>query len=745
MPRYRPATAHLLDDAALPLDSLAVVIPRQSKKGGAKTNVHSQELADHELLALATSHGFPAHRVRIDKRDMGISANTTTIADRPALCEWLRELLPSGLSRVVIFSQEDRAFRDEEEIELNTFIREVKRYRGWVICGHKVYRLWEEYDADMFRVMCKYAAKYIAHHVLGRLHPAVDRAAQRGFYDGRGINVGYIVDYDARSSTYKRYVPYPPHAALVANEIFERFARMAYPSVPALVRAWNAPDSATPVMDPTTDTLRQAPTLYFPAFPPDVDPRILNKVSWGRRREFPPYGMDDPLRRGWLLHEQAARRILSNVVYLGWVARNGQIIRGERLEGGQVRVDPTYPPLELHEPVIRDPDLFWYCFNRVSPYTIEGLPNPKVAYYTRGPRRQQNDEAAPRVFNPRATRLRNAESATLLLLGKVVCGVHQLAFMRHRKTPQSPDYYVCKHYDDEVGHRQRYCVYLPGEEVDRAAVREFLQRLELTSSDVEGIARAWQQQERRRVQGAQRPADDVRLRELEGELENLVASIMHTQVDSVRERLVLEMERLSAEQEMVRQRVRERAELASTEENQALSGAAMRAARSSAKGLAQLRTKWDKASFASRQALMQWVVESITLTQAEDRVSLVGDIAWRGGAITPLQLTRAHVGRRGWAARELEVLRRWYASARWEDLESLLPWRSRDAIVMQARRMRLGTRPRFPGLWHPIPASEMQAIAPNERAQTSEVGLVPCHDAHLGGDVLLSIARLVIT
>src|SRR5262249_49851137 len=160
MPRYRPATTRQSDDTALPLDSLAVVIPRQSKKGGAKTNVHSQELADHELLALATSHGFPAHRARIDKRDMGISANTTTIADRPALCEWLRELLPAGTSQVVIFSQEDRAFRDEEEIELNTFIREVKRYRGWVICGQKVYRLWEEYDADMFRMMCKYAAKY---------------------------------------------------------------------------------------------------------------------------------------------------------------------------------------------------------------------------------------------------------------------------------------------------------------------------------------------------------------------------------------------------------------------------------------------------------------------------------------------------------------------------------------------------------------------------------------------------------
>jgi hypothetical protein len=454
--------------------------------------------------------------------------------------------------------------------------------------------------------------------------------------------------------------------------------------------------------------------------------------------------MDDPLRRGWLLHEQAARRILSNVVYLGWMARNGQIIRGERLEGGLVRVDPTCPPLELHEPIIQDPDLFWYCFNRVSAYTIEGLPNLKIAYYTRGARQQQNDDAAPRIFSPGVTRLRNAESATLLLLGKVICGVHHLAFMRHRKTPQSPDYYICKPYDEVVGHRQRYCVHLPGAEVDQAIVREFLRRLELTSADVEGIARAWQQQERRRLQGAQRPADEMRLRELEEELENLVASITHTQIDSVRERLVLEMERLSAEEAMVRQRVQERMALASWEEAETLSSAAIRAARNSAKALTQLRTKWDKASLASRQSLMQWVVETVTLTQADDRVSLEGVIAWRGGAITPVRLTRAHVGRKGWDARELEVLQRWYASARWEDLQSLLPWRSRDASIMQARRMRLSARSRVPSVWRSIPAAEMQALAPHEMAQTAEGGLALYHDAHLGGDVLLSIAQLVI-
>src|SRR5262245_22552854 len=128
---------------------------------------------------------------------------------------------------------------------------------------------------------------------------------------------------------------------------------------------------------------------------------------------------------------------------------------------------------------------------------------------------------------------------------------------------------------------------------------------------------------------------------------------------------------------------------ASQDENESLSRAAMRAARSSAKVLAQLRTKSDKASLASRQALMRWVVESVTLTQDVDRVYVESVIAWRGGARTQWQFTRAHAGRKEWDARELDVLRRWYASACWEGMQSLLPWRSREAIVMQDRRMRL--------------------------------------------------------
>jgi hypothetical protein len=167
----------------------------------------------------------------------------------------------------------------------------------------------------MFRMECKYAAKYIVHQVRGRLLPSVTRAAQRGLYNGRGINVSYIVDYNPLSPTYKHFIPYRPHADLVLHEIFERFAKLPYPSVPALVRAWNASNGMEPVYDEVVSQMRHIPTLFFPTLPSDIDPLVMRRQSWGRPRTYPPYGIDDPLRRGWLLREQGAGHSLQRVLY----------------------------------------------------------------------------------------------------------------------------------------------------------------------------------------------------------------------------------------------------------------------------------------------------------------------------------------------------------------------------------------------------------------------------------------------
>jgi hypothetical protein len=85
---------------------------------------------------------------------MGIGAYSTVIEDRPGLHQWLYVDLPQGTSRVVLVSQEDRLFRDRDEIVHNRFIAQVAKQGGWVVCGQTVYNFRREFDRERFRMAC---------------------------------------------------------------------------------------------------------------------------------------------------------------------------------------------------------------------------------------------------------------------------------------------------------------------------------------------------------------------------------------------------------------------------------------------------------------------------------------------------------------------------------------------------------------------------------------------------------------
>jgi hypothetical protein len=72
-----------------------------------------------------------------------------------------------------------------------------------------------------------------------------------------------------------------------------------------------------------------------------------------------------------------------------------------------------------------------------------------------------------------------------------------------------------------------------------------------------------------------------------------------------------------------------------------LSAAAFMAARNGTRMIEQLRRNWGKASLSTCQALMQWVVESVTLSPVPgDRKRLQGYIVWRSDQVSPLAVVR---------------------------------------------------------------------------------------------------------
>lgn len=353
-PRYGPRTRHVYDPQVLPTHLPLMVIPRQSTTAQATRNVGSQELHEDEFLRVAQRWGWAPEQVEFLWQDMGISASTTTMEQRPALSLFL-ERLQRGETKAVLVSAVDRLFRDQSMIEPNRFIREMQRFDGRVLTSSRTFCFSENYDVRAFRWDAEYAAEYIQRQIRDRLHAARRRLSIiDGRYDSRAVTAGYIVDYDAHSPTYRHYIPYPPHAELVVREVFERFSALDG-SVPALLRYWRAEG------------------LSFPAFPATIDPRCAGRIALSVRT---PDG-------GYALAERGLRGMLTNVVYIGeWVV-DGEIVR--RPDGSRM----------LAEPVLKDDDLFWWAFRRVSQYDMDGSPNTTRRFYLAGPARTVHEEVCP--------------------------------------------------------------------------------------------------------------------------------------------------------------------------------------------------------------------------------------------------------------------------------------------------------------------------------------------------------------
>src|SRR6476620_1588451 len=117
--RYQPPDSLTPDQDILPIDSVCVILTRQSTRAQKERNTFSAEVDPNTLIAEARRLGFADQHIQVLDWDMGKGAYNTTIEDRPALRYWLTELLPSGKSRVVLVSQEDRLFRDRTEIQVN--------------------------------------------------------------------------------------------------------------------------------------------------------------------------------------------------------------------------------------------------------------------------------------------------------------------------------------------------------------------------------------------------------------------------------------------------------------------------------------------------------------------------------------------------------------------------------------------------------------------------------------------------
>ena len=152
--------------------------------------------------------------------DFGESG-TLGIGERVGVTRLLEDI-QSGFIKAVYVFLVDRLFRDKLLENVIRFAKACYEKKIIIITSCYIYRMWIAEDYEKFIDDCKLAWKALDLQLNKRMLPMRVFASHLGKYDSRTLNIGYTVDRDKHSCTYKRYVPLPKHAEIVNEKIFLR-------------------------------------------------------------------------------------------------------------------------------------------------------------------------------------------------------------------------------------------------------------------------------------------------------------------------------------------------------------------------------------------------------------------------------------------------------------------------------------------------------------------------------------------
>jgi len=152
--------------------------------------------------------------------DFGESG-TLGIGERVGVTRLLEDIQNGFIKAVYVFLV-DRLFRDKLLENVIRFAKACYEKKIIIITSCYIYRMWIPEDYEKFIDDCKLAWKALDLQLNKRMLPMRVFASHSGKYDSRTLNIGYTVDRDKHSLTYKRYVPLPQHAEIVNEKIFLR-------------------------------------------------------------------------------------------------------------------------------------------------------------------------------------------------------------------------------------------------------------------------------------------------------------------------------------------------------------------------------------------------------------------------------------------------------------------------------------------------------------------------------------------
>jgi hypothetical protein len=152
-------------------------------------------------------------------------SGTLGIGERVGITRLLEDI-QSGFIKAIYVFLVDRLFRDKLLENAIRFAKACYEKKVIIITSCYIYRTWIQEDYEKFIDDCKLAWKALDLQLNKRMIPMRAFASHSGKYDSRAINIGYTVDRDKHSPTYKKYIPLPKHAEIVDEKIFLRLIEL---------------------------------------------------------------------------------------------------------------------------------------------------------------------------------------------------------------------------------------------------------------------------------------------------------------------------------------------------------------------------------------------------------------------------------------------------------------------------------------------------------------------------------------
>ncbi|QBD77811.1 hypothetical protein EPA93_18150 [Ktedonosporobacter rubrisoli] len=299
-----------------------VIYVRQSSPNQTRNNIHSYEMQTDKFIEHFRQMGFTGN-ITVIPDDEGTSG-TLEIHKRPGMMRMFA-MIQKRKAKWIGTVHVNRLTRDPDFVTPAHIMKTCRTYGVWIITLRMHFNFDDDYCRRVFMLEAEEAARHLEWMKL-ILGGGKRVASDKGYYDGRPVPWGYIVDRTDEKK--KKYIIYKPHAKIV-EKLFKRFFELDG-NFPELLRE-----------------IENDPNELFPPFEPGIDTRGFRRPCRrrGPRRQF---------AEGYTPSLDGIIGILTNPIYIGWWIP---------LDGGFI---------ENNHPAIVEEWLFIYAHKRLSAYDLEG-------------------------------------------------------------------------------------------------------------------------------------------------------------------------------------------------------------------------------------------------------------------------------------------------------------------------------------------------------------------------------------